>query len=215
MTTRYEVEVNKEQMQSAIDAFEFVGGNTSDAIRIAINKAAPKIKTLASRAIREQVRLRAVYVGARLTLTKATKSRLSAAIGTPSRGTLMTRYSTDNTVALGVDRFNWISPPPIPANGIKIAIKQSGGAKNAPRFSGNKPFYMVLKKSHALGIVARLSTPGKQGGRFKVFNSPSISQVFNTVRDDILPAAGQEFQAQLIDAMRYILVKKHPPEATA
>jgi hypothetical protein len=72
---------------------------------------------------------------------------------------------------------------------------------------------MVLKNSHALGIVARLDTPGKRGGRFEVFNSPSLSQVFDTVRGDVLPTASTEYQAQLLDAMRYLLVKKYPPEA--
>jgi hypothetical protein len=209
---QYEVSADTDQVAEAVSLFEFVGGNTSDALRIAINKTTPKAKTLASRAIRDQVRLSAAYVNGRLTVVKASRSRLSGAITTPSRGLLMTRYSTDSTVALGVDKFSWIKPPPIPARGIKIAIKQSGGTKNAPGVQDNKPFYMVLKNSHTLGIVARLTTPGKNGGRFKVFNSPSLSQVFNTVRDDVLPAASAEYQFQLLDAMRYLLAKKYPPE---
>jgi hypothetical protein len=209
---QYEVTADTAQVADAVSLFEFVGGNTSDALRIAINKTTPKAKTLASVAIRGQVRLSAAYVRERLVITKATRGRLSAAITTPARGTLMTRYSTDPTVALGVDRLNWISPPPIPKSGIRIKIKTNGSTKGAPSFDGNKPFYMVLKNSHALGIVARLDTPGKKGGRFKVFNSPSLSQVFNTVRGDVLPAASAEYQAQLLDAMRYLLVKQYPPE---
>lgn len=211
---QYEVTADTEQVAEAVSLFEFVGGNTSDAIRIAINKAAPKAKTMASRAIRDQVRLVASYVNGRLTVTKATRSRLSAVITTPDRGLLMTRYSTDSTVAMGVDKFNWLKPPPIPAKGIKIKIKPSGSVKSAPSFQGNKPFYMVLKNSRTLGIAARLTSPGKEGGRFKIFNSPSLSQVFNTVRDDVLPAASAEYQFQLLDAMRYLLVKQHPPEST-
>lgn len=208
----YSVDVDEAALADAIAAFEFVGGNTSDALRIAINKCAPKIKTAASKAIRAQVRLAAAYVNERLTITKATKARLSAAIKTPSRGTLMTRFSTDSTVALGVDRFNWISPPPIPPRGIKVKIKPTGATKGAPGFEGNRPFYMVLKNSRALAIAARLNTSGKAGGRFKIFYSTSVSQAFNTVRTDVLPAAGAELQAQLLDAMRYLLVKQHPPE---
>jgi len=210
--TSYSVDVDSVAVADAVAAFEFVGGNTSDALRIAINKCAPKIKTSASKAIRSQVRLAAAYVNERLTITKATRSRLSAAIKTPSRGTLMTRFSTDNAVALGVDKFNWLKPPAIPARGIKVKIKPTGAAKGAPGFEGNKPFYMVLKNSRALAIAARLSTPGKQGGRFKIFYSTSVSQAFNTVRSDVLPQAGAELQAQLLDAMRYLLVKQHPPE---
>lgn len=210
---QYEITADTAQVADAVSLFEFVGGNTSDALRIAINKTTPKAKTLASAAIRAQVKLTASYVRERLIVTKATRSRLSAAITTPARGTLMTRYSTNSTVAMGVDRLNWISPPPIPLSGIKIKIKTNGSTRGAPGYGGNKPFYMVLKNSHALGIVARLDTPGKNGGRFKVFNSPSLSQVFNTVRGDVLPAASSEYQAQLLDAMRYLLVKKYPPEA--
>lgn len=219
---RYSVDVDEAAVADAVAAFEFVGGNSADALRIAINKCAPKIKTAASKAIRAQVNLKADYVRERLIITKATKSRLSAAIKTPSRGMLMTRYSTDSTVALGVDKFSWIRPPLIPANGIKIKIKTTGSAKWAPSLKDtsdgsaggkkNRPFYMVLKNSNTLGIAARLHTPGPKGGRFKVFNSPSLSQVFNTVRNDVLPDAGQELTAQLLDAMRYLLVKQHPPE---
>lgn len=212
MSTQYEITADTAQVAEAVSRFEFLGGNTADAIRIAINKSAPKIKTLASRGIRDQVRLTAAYVNDRLTLTKATKTRLSAAIKAPSRGLLMTRYSTDPIVAMGVDRLNWISPPPIPARGIKLKIKPSGSTKGAPGYEGNRPFYMVLKNSRALAIVARLDTLGPKGGRFKIFNSPSLSQVFDSVRDDLLAPASEEYQAQLIDAMRYILVKKHPPE---
>ncbi len=212
MNTQFEIKADSASVAEAVSRFEFLGGNIPDAIRIAINKAAPKIKTAASRAIRDQVKLSAAYVNERLTIVKATKARLSAAIKTPSRGLLMTRYSTDSTVALGVDKFNWISPPPIPARGIKIKIKQAGSTKGAPGFEGNKPFYMVLKDSRTLGIVARRDTPGKKGGGIKVFNSPSLSQVFTTVREDVLPAAQAEYEAQLIDAMRYIMVKQHPPE---
>ena len=67
MTAAYHVDVDKEQLAQAISLFEFVGGNTADALRIAINKTAPKIRTLSSVKIREQVRLSASYVRDKLT----------------------------------------------------------------------------------------------------------------------------------------------------
>ncbi len=212
MSLNYEITADTASIAEAVALFEFVGGNTSDALRIAINKCAPKVKTMASKAIRAQVRLSASYVNERLTVTKATRGRLSAAIKTPSRGLLMTRYSTDSTVALGTDKLNWIKPPPIPARGIKVQIKTGGAVRSAPSYPDQKPFYMVLKNSHALAIVHRRLSPGPNGGRFHIFNSVSMSQVFDDVRTDVLPAASAEYQAQLIDAMRYILAKKHPPE---
>lgn len=210
MNIQYEVAADTAQVAEAVSLFEFVGGNTADAIRIAINKTAPKIKTAASKAIRTQVRLSAAYVGDRLTVRKATRAKLSGAISTPSRGLLLSRFSTDATVAS--DKVGWIRPPLVPAGGIKVKIKPSGGAKGAPGVGTNKPFYIVLNKGQNIGIAARIGS-GRKG--IHVFSGPSLSQVFATVRDDVLPSARTEYQAQLIDAMRFILVKKHPPEALA
>lgn len=208
MTTAYEIKVDKEAVAEAVSLFEFVGGNINDAIRIAINKTAPKVKTQASRAIREQVRLSATYVNERLTVTKATRSRLSAAIKTPSRGLLLSRFSTDTLIA--GDKVGWTRPPLIPAKGIRIKIKPDGSTKGAPGIGNNKPFFIVLNSGQNVGIAARTGSAAKG---LKVFSGPSLSQVFNTVRGDVLPAASAEYQAQMLDAMRYILAKKYPPEA--
>ena len=209
MTTAYTIEVDKDAIQEAVSLFEFVGGNTADALRIAINKAAPKIRTAASRAIRDQVRLSASYVGERLTITKATRARLSGAIKTPTRGLLLSRFSTD--AAVSGDKVSWIRPPLAPKSGIRVKIKPAGGTKAAPGLNGNKPFYMRINGGQNIAIAARIGKARK----VKVFSGPSLSQVFTGVRDDIMPQASQEFQAQLIDAMRYVLVKKYPPEAPA
>lgn len=210
MTITYDVQVDEVALKDVISAFEFVGGNSEDALRVAINKTAPKIKTAASKAIRTQVRLSASYVAGRLMVRKATRAKLSGAIGTPSRGLLLSRFSTNAQVA--GDKVGWIRPPLVPAGGIKVKIKPDGGTKAAPGVNGNKPFYIVLNGGQNVGIAARLGR-GRKG--IKVFSGPSLSQVFATVRNDVLPAAGAELQAQLIDAMRYLLVKKYPPEASA
>lgn len=207
MTIRYTVDVDQAAVADAVSLFEFVGGNTDDALRIAINKTAPKIKTLASRAIRSQVRLSASYVAGRITVSKATRARLSGAIGTPSRGLLLSRFSTDANIA--GDKTSWIRPPLVPKNGIRVKIKAGGAAKGAPGDGKNKPFYIVLNGGQNLGIAARISGSRK----IKIFSGPSLSQVFNTVRNDVLPTASAEFQAQFLDAMRYITAKKKPPEA--
>lgn len=207
MTINYQINVDQDAVADAVSLFEFVGGNTSDALRVAINKTAPKIKTLASRAIRDQVRLSASYVGDRLTVRKATRSRLSGAIGTPSRGLLLSRFSTDPLIA--GEKVGWIKPPLIPAGGIRLKVKPVGSTTGAPGIGGNKPFYIVLNGGQNVGIAARTGSTRKG---IKVFSGPSLSQVFNTVRDDVLPTASAEYQAQLLDAMRYLLVKKYPPE---
>ncbi len=209
----YSVEVDQAQVAQAVALFEFVGGNSADALRVAINKTAPKIKTLASRKVREQVRLTASYVGDKLTISKATRANLSAAIKTPSRGLLLTKFSTDPLIA--GERVSWLKPPPVPPLGLRVKVKPDGAVK---RFSGDaettgQPFYLVLKHSGALGIAARRQSAGNRGGKLKVFHGPSLSQVFNDVRQDVLPEAGQELTRQLLDAMRYLLAKQYPPEA--
>lgn len=214
----YKVSANKDQIADAVSLFEFVGGNSSDAVRVAINKAAPRVRTVASTKIREQVRLQAGYVRERLTIKKASKASLSGAIQTPSRGLLLTKFSTDKNAS--TDKVTWLKPPPLPPRGIKVKVKPSGGSKPL----GPDYFYMVLPKSRALGIVRRLTKSqqnaaiaagrgaGSQGGTIDVAYGPSLSQVFNKVRDEVLPEAGEIYQAQLLDAMRYLLTKRFPQE---
>jgi len=208
MSVEYIITTDETQIAEAMALFKFVGGNIDDAIRIAINKTAPKVRTMASKAIREQVRLKAAYVNERLTITKATRKNLLGAIRTPTRGLLMSRFSTDPQIAS--DSISWIKPPPVPSGGIKVKVKPTGSSVpfNGKGIDG-KPFYIVLKNARAIGIAGR-NADGS--GKLKVFHGPSISQVFNTVRDDILPAAADEYQAQILDAMRYLLAKKYPPE---
>lgn len=208
MTTLYRVDVDQTQVADAIALFEFVGGNTTDALRIAINKTSPKIRTLASRKIREQVRLPAAYVKGKLTIRKATKKDLSGSINTPKRGLLLTKFSTDPTIAS--DGVRWIRPPVVPPAGIRVKVKPDGAIKTvSDGAAGDKPFYIVLKTSKALGIARRNSRARKD---LEILHGPSLSQVFNDVRGDVTPAAQTELTAQVVDAMRYILVKKYPPE---
>ena len=47
-----------------------------------------------------------------------------------------------------------------------------------------KPFYLALPNGR-LGIAARRKTPGPKGGKLKVFHGPSLSQVFNNIKEDL------------------------------
>jgi hypothetical protein len=202
----YEVKVDEAQLADAKALFEFVGGNSADAVRVAINRAAPKVKTKASQAIRTQVRLKAGYVNGLLTVKKASRANLSGRITTPSRGLLLTRFSTDAQISGGT----FTGLPPIPKRGIRVKVKPSGPIKVVT--SEPKPFYIILPKSNALAIARRRTTLGSEGGKIEVLYGPSLSQVFNTVRDDVLPEASEIYQAELLDAMRFLLTKKYPKE---
>lgn len=214
MTINYTVKVDEEAVKETTAYFEFIGGKTEDALRVALNKTTPKIRTASSRAIREQVRLSASFVGGRLVIKKATRASLNAAIKVPERGMLLARYAADASVS--GDKVSWLKPPLVPKSGIKVKIKPAAGSKilkGRSDTAGNKPFYILLNKGKTLAIAARLTAAGQAGGKIKIFNGPSLSQVFSGVRKDVMPAAGAELQLQLIDAMRYLLLKQNPPES--
>lgn len=205
----FEFLVNQDQVKEAVAAFEFIGGNTDEAIKVAINKTVPRVKTLSSSRIREQVRLSASHVGDRLEVRKASRAKLSGSISTPSRGLLLSRFSTDPLIA--GDRVGWIRPPEVPARGIRVKVKPGGAAKPVtgdPDTKGS-PFYVVLNGGQNIGIAARLKGERR---KFKVFSGPSLSQVFDTVRDDVLPQASDIYRAQLLDAIRYLTLKQRPAE---
>jgi hypothetical protein len=213
VTVAYGVQVDEEQIAEARSLFEFVGGNADEALRVAINKTVPRARTISSRAIRDQVNLKASYVNERLATIKATRKSLNGRIRAESRGLLLSRFSTDPLIA--GDKVGWIKPPLVPPGGIRVKVKPdqsptvvSGGADTRP----NAPFYVVLNKGQNVGIAARLAGQASGGRKFKVFSGPSLSQVFNGVRDQIMPQASGVFQDEMLDAMRYLLAKKYPPE---
>lgn len=204
----FKVSANLDQVKEAISLFEFVGGQTTDAVRIAINRTAPTIRTKASKAIRTQVRLKAAYVNGKLSIKKATRKKLSGAIRAEPRGVLLSKYSAGAQVSS--EKIGWILPPPNPPGGIKVKIKPRGSTQSVEGKPGEitgKAFYMVLPSSRALAIAGR-----KPGGGIKIFHAPSVSQVFYTVRDDVLPEASDTLQSELLKAMNFILKKKYPAD---
>lgn len=203
----FRADVDREQIAAALRHFEFVGGNVDDAMRIAINKTTPKIRTLSSVKIRAQVRLSAAYVKDKLTIRRATRAKLSGAISAEKRGLLLTKFSTDAQASS--DGIRWLRPPVVPSGGIRVKVKPGGATKKVSPGAGSKPFYIVLKNSHALGIARRI---GSGRNDIEVLHGPSISQVYNDVRNDVAPEAGAELTRQMQDAMRYILQQRNPPE---
>ncbi|MEM1191557.1 MAG: phage tail protein [Pseudomonadota bacterium] len=208
----FEVRLNQDQVQDAISLFEFFGGNTPDALRIAINRTGPKVKQAASVEIRKQVRLRAAYVkdDRQLRFIRATRQKVTGRLRANSRGILLTRYSTDPLIA-SQDRASWFRPPPTPARGIRVKVKPTGSTK----VMEGGWFYMVLPNSRALAIVRRRpkGSLGPQGGKIDVAYGPSVSQVFgNETRDRLLPKAEDDLSTELLRAMGFLLRKQSPRE---
>jgi hypothetical protein len=209
----FEVQVDQKQVDEALSLFKFIGGNASDAIRVAINKSGPPIRTESSKQIRSQVRLSASYINERdgsgrqrLSFTKATKSNLTGAIRTQSRGLLLSRFSTNPQIS----KATFVGQPPIPARGIKVKVKPSSGTKTM----GREWFYMRLKNSNAIGIARKRpkGQTGPKGGKYEVAYGPSLSQVFNDVRNDVLPKAAERYQEELGKAIAFLLRKRFPKE---
>jgi hypothetical protein len=206
----YDLTVDEEKLGDALELFKFVGGNTWRAMTVAINRAAPRVKTLVSTKIRGEVRLTAAYVRERLEIRKAYRGNLNGAVTAPSRGLLLAKFSTDPLISRD-DKVSWIKAPSTPPGGIKVKVKPSGLAKLVPEVNGNKPFYILLKGGN-LGIAARSGGIGPGGGKLEVFYGPSLSQVFGTIRQEALPEASAIYQEELISAMNYVLKKEYPPE---
>lgn len=181
-----EVQVERSSLQEVRALLAKFSDGAARAHVRALNKTAGKARTRSSTEIRRQVRLNAAYVKSLMTITKASLRNPQAKISTPSRGLLMSRFATDTQVS--GDKVGWLKPPPIPARGIRVKIKPSGGAK---LFSGDdeivgKPFYMVLPGTAGrVAIVGRRAVLGAKDGEIKVFYGPSLSQVFTDVKEDI------------------------------
>lgn len=222
----YSVEIDREAIAEAVSLFEFVGGNTSAAMSVAINRTARLARSStkrlpgggASQRIRKQVNLPRPYVSGKdgkLKLRTANRNDLKASISAPSRGVLMTRFSTDSLIAASADE-DWLGrAPDEPPRGIRVKVKPSGSAtvftgtkgKNLPSMEG-KPFFIVGEKSRKLLIARRLAGSRK----VHVFHGPSLSQVFNRVKDKMMPVVNERLQFEMLDAMRSILAKKYPKE---
>lgn len=208
----YTIKPNEDDLASALSLFEFVGGNTTTAIRVAINKTLPIAKTKSASAIGEQVNLSASYIKGKLGKPiKATKYNLVGRIKPDQRGILLSRFEHGAKVSLIGGRLTPDKPIKVKVNKGAGQIKPVVGGKDIV----GKPFYFRLKNAKdglSYGIGAFRKESGPRGGRFKAFYSTSVSQVFKNVKDDITPEMEDVYQNQLVDAMRYVLQKKHPKE---
>ncbi len=139
----------------------------------AINKTAKKVKTQAAKKIGSQVALKAGYIKSKLQIIKANNKKDHAVIFATSRGVLLSRYSNSQ-----LRRKSKITGKKKSA-GISVKVKRSGSRKKM-----RGAFYIRLKSSGVIGIAVRQK--GHKGrDNYKVIHGPSVSQVWNGVRDDI------------------------------
>ncbi|GHA85421.1 phage tail protein [Modicisalibacter luteus] len=145
----------------------------------AINHTLTVTRTEAGQAIRKQVKLKAGYVRERLKVSKATRSKPTGSLATPSRGVLLTRYAHRQY-----------------ANGdIGVKVKPTGGYKRMP----GAFFIGPLKHSGATAIAFR-NQYGPGLGRtegLRITYGPSVSQVFTDVKDDLHALGGNRLMQRL------------------
>jgi hypothetical protein len=204
--SRFAATVDADSLADAISYVEFFGVNSETALRIAINRSLTPIRVEASKRVRDQVRLSAAYVKDRTKVIKATKAKLRGALSVSSRGLLLSRYSTDSSVAKNSLKSSLLKAPPTPKKGIKVRVKPRGPAKTLGGGSGlaGKPFYIMFP-SRVIGIAAR-----KVGGGLKIFYGASLSQVFDDTRDMVIPFAEERLQTELGKAAEKLLQNKIP-----
>lgn len=206
------VEVDNASLADAVALFEFLGGNSKEATRKAVNKAARRIRIVSRREIRKDLRLTSSYVSERLKVKAAKRGQVSASIETPSRGLRLAHFSTDSEIA--TERVSWIKVPESAKSSkskpkiFSVQIKPGGPVQPVHGKPGkSKPFFIVGKNSRALIMVQR-----RNNGSLDALYGPSLSQAFERVRERVLPDAKAELEKQMIAAMNTILKKQHPTE---
>lgn len=197
------VQVDKASLSNVRLLLKGVQSEAPKILSRALNKTVAKGRTDVSSAVRKEVNLSASYVRSRLKISKATYKNLQARVSTPSRGILLSRFSTQANIRS--ENISWIKAPPAPPRGIKVKVSAGVGAKT---FGGDsntvgRPFYIALSNGR-LGIAARRKTAGPKGGTVKVFHGPSLSQVFNNIIKDVsgpLAEYQEEQVSKQIDAV--------------
>lgn len=161
------VSIDKNQLD---DTQAMLSGLRLDGPKIlsrSLNKTVAKGRTVSSRKIRDQVKLKASYVRGKLKISRATYKKLSSKLSAEKRGLLLTNFVS------GVDGNN----------DFKIKIKPVGRAKTLKGaflttvYAGGRP----------VDVIARpMAGYFKTGNaKMEVLYGPSVSQVFSSVRDDV------------------------------
>lgn len=168
----------------------------------AINRTANKTRTAASKAIRQDVRLKASYINENLKVSKkASRNNPEAVITGRKRPTRLGRYGAKqmSRAAKGAsgDIARSIAAGRKQA-GVSVAVKKGGSRKKM-----RKAFMIPLKGSGAMGVFIRTGRGKKD---IKHLYGPSVDQVFRSVRRELKPQIRKnlvaEYERQLANALR-------------
>lgn len=189
-----QVYVAKDNRNALVKDLQYIKDGANLALTRALNESSNRAKTRGSQEIRKDVRLKAAYVKSKLKsakdtpANKATFSRLQSKVSADSRGLLMSKFVTTG-----------IGETP-----IKSRVKASGAITE-----WKSAFWLKLRQGKTqdgtLGVFIKRKKLGKRGGKFKAVYAPSVSQVFNEVREEIAPEMNDYFIERLNAQMLNII----------
>ena len=169
---------------------------TERAARVAqfrtVNRVTKKLRTEASKLIRDQVRLKKEYVDRHLKITKtASLENPSSVITARYRPTRLMRFggkqlSRQARRAAG-DPIRAIAPGRKQA-GVSVHVSRQGSRKKM-----RKAFLLPLNKGNGFGVFVRT---GEGRNSVEHLYGPSVNQVFRTSMKDLEPSVRRELQAE-------------------
>ena len=151
---------------------------------ITLNETAFVAREQAVDKIAEQVMLDKRYIRENLTVVTASKDELGwkSEIRARRRGVLLTRFG-----------HKAVFGPRASGDGTK-QVGIEGQIKPQKSFRAN--FFYIRLKGGATGIAKRAKPTGREN--YRVLHGPSVSQVFDTVREDISDTVRKELEASLM-----------------
>jgi len=166
-----------------------------------INKVAAKLRTEASKDIRQRYALQAPYLNKHLTLKRASKGK-DAIIRAEKRPTLLSRYGAQQLTKLAK------SAKGDARRGIPAGRKQAGVSFKVLRAGGRKrerKFFLIPLRSglsdggNGFGVAIR---QGAGRNNYKILHTISVDQAYESLR----PRYVQRLPADLADAFRKQLI---------
>lgn len=219
MTTEYTITPDAEQLAEMQRRLEIWGGSTADVMRVAINNTARRARSStalpgggASQRLRARYNIKDAatrlgitqtqYINDRLKVWTATRTNLVGRVYGQKRGMLLSPFRQGLT-GLGTGG---------PSNEPQVNVLRSTGTRPAKKIPDtvSKPFYILTKKTGQILIVGR-----RADGKLKAARTISVSQAFNFLRKDMLPAVQKDFVEQQVRAGRYVLQKLKVPTEDA
>ncbi|MBV2127924.1 phage tail protein [Arsukibacterium indicum] len=140
-----------------------------------LNQAATATRSRAIDEIGRQLNLPRSYISENIAVrSRANPQKLEVIISAESRGILLNRFDGQQITTDGKNA------------GVSVQVKAGG-----PRKTIKRGFFMRLKN----GVTGLAMRTGKGKGAIEVLHGPSVSQAWQSVRDDVEPTPDELFNA--------------------